>query len=326
MKKVISSAIALAFASIVTAQTVADFENLTLTPNTFFWDGSSAPLGTQFTSGNAIFPNYFDTAFGGFWSQGWAYSAVNDSTTAGFTNLFAARPYSGFGGTGQYAIGQQGAQILLDGPAAGKVVNGMYLSNTTYAYLSMRDGDAFAKKFGGTSGNDPDFFLLKISGWYQGQPIADTIDFYLADFRFSDNSQDYIIGDWTWVDLTSLGNVDSLRFDLSSSDTAGGWINTPTFFAMDNFTTSNSGLSLTAQATPQFRVFPNPAADFVMVDNPTSDHLNIQIHTADGRAIAEERIAPKTTYEWNTTTWAKGLYLMQIQSNTQTITQKIIVR
>lgn len=326
MRKLICSALALSFSIITSAQSVADFENLTLPPNTFFWDGQSNPLGFSFQSGAALFPNYFDTAFGGFWTQGWAYSTVNDSSTAGFTNLFATRAYTGFGGSGNYALGQQGSKIQLLGPAAGKIASGFYVSNTTYAYLSMRDGDAFAKKFGGSTGNDPDFFLLQISGWFQGQPTTDTVDFYLADFRFHDNNLDYIVGDWTWVDLTALGNVDSLQFDLSSSDNAGGWMNTPAFFAIDNFTTSNSGLSVANPAAPQLRVFPNPAADFVMVENTSTDFLNIQILSTDGRAIAQERIAPQTTFEWNTTGWAKGLYLMQIQSNTETITKKLIVR
>jgi hypothetical protein len=34
----------------------------------------------------------------------------------------------------------------------------------TYAALSMRDGDGFAKQFGGASGDDPDYFLLTITG------------------------------------------------------------------------------------------------------------------------------------------------------------------
>ena len=38
------------------------------------------------------------------------------------------------------------------------------LTNTTFAALSMRDGDAFAKQFGGVSGDDPDWFLLTIDG------------------------------------------------------------------------------------------------------------------------------------------------------------------
>jgi hypothetical protein len=37
-------------------------------------------------------------------------------------------------------------------------VTGAYFTNTTYAALSMLSGDSFAKKFGGASGDDPDWF------------------------------------------------------------------------------------------------------------------------------------------------------------------------
>jgi hypothetical protein len=60
------------------------------------------------------------------------------------------------------------------------------------------------------------------------------VDAYLADFRVSDNSQDYVVDDWTFVDLGTLGTVDSLSFELSSSDTGDFGMNTPAYFALDN--------------------------------------------------------------------------------------------
>jgi hypothetical protein len=103
----------------------------------------------------------------------------------------------------------------------------------------MRDGDQFAKKFGGVSGDDADWFKLTVTGWLNGQAKNDTVNFMLADYTFADNSQDYILNEWTWLDLQVLGNVDSLQFSLSSSD-AGQWgMNTPAYFVLDNFTTAD---------------------------------------------------------------------------------------
>jgi hypothetical protein len=66
---------------------------------------------------------------------------------------------------------------------------------------------------------------------------AQSVDFYLADYRDSIAANDYIVRDWRWVDLQPLGVVDSLEFHLSSTDTAGGFgMNNPAYFAMDNFT------------------------------------------------------------------------------------------
>jgi hypothetical protein len=109
----------------------------------------------------------------------------------------------------------------------------MYITNSTYTALSMKYGNQFAKEFGGKTGNDPDWFKLSIWGKLNGNE-TDTIDFYLADFRFDDNSKDYIIQTWQWVELSSLGKVDSLMFALSSSDTGQWGMNTPAYFCMDN--------------------------------------------------------------------------------------------
>jgi hypothetical protein len=98
----------------------------------------------------------------------------------------------------------------------------------------MRDGDTFAKKFGGDFGNDADWLKLTISGFIGGNPTGAFIDFYLADFRFSNNSQDYIIDEWTAVDFSPLGSADQIRFSMSSSDNGAFGMNTPSFFAIDN--------------------------------------------------------------------------------------------
>ncbi|HNU49088.1 MAG TPA: DUF4465 domain-containing protein, partial [Bacteroidia bacterium] len=168
------------------AQTVSDFENLTLPADSFF-NGSSQQGGTNFISGNATFPNFFDPSFQ-YWLSGWAYSNVADSSTAGFGNMYACASLTGYNGSGIYAIGQQNATITLSGSAAGKVVNGFYVTNATYPYISMRDGDGFSKKFGGPSGNDPDYFIMTIHNWYNGNLSSDSVNFYLADFRFTNNA------------------------------------------------------------------------------------------------------------------------------------------
>jgi hypothetical protein len=96
----------------------------------------------------------------------------------------------------------------------------------------MRDGDQFAKKFGGDSGNEKDFFKLEIQG-FRGTAATGSVDFFLADYRFDNNSQDYLVDQWTRVNLSSLGPVDSLQFALSSSDVGQFGMNTPAYFAMD---------------------------------------------------------------------------------------------
>ena len=135
-------------------------------------------------------------------------------------------------------------------PDGFEVVNALF-TNTTYAYLSMLEGDGFAKKFGGASQNEEDFFKLSIYGiGADGNALGSFVDFYLADFRFADNSLDYLISDWTLVDLSALADARSLHFNLSSSDSGDYGMNTPSYFAMDNLVLAPANSSIPAVPEP----------------------------------------------------------------------------
>ena len=202
--------------------------------------GTNVSNSAGWSSGGVQFNNSYNGTFD-FWS-GFAYSNVANSTTAGFSNQYAAFPGGG-SASSQYAIafnfGQGDAVVSFAAPV---VVNSADFANTTYAALSMRDGDAFSKKFGGDSGNDLDFLRLDVYG-YLGGVNTGTSSLYLADYRFSNNSLDFILNGWSSQNLAGLGVVDSLQFDLISSDVGAFGTNTPTYFAFDN-------LSITAVPEP----------------------------------------------------------------------------
>lgn len=220
----ISLAVALSTASAA----VITFDDLPL-GSTGYWNGSDSSGG--FTSGGATFVNSYNTSWGS-WS-GFAYSRLGDTTTAGWTNQYSAYTGSGLGGSGNFSLAYGGATIRLDAPTNLKGL-GAWFTNTTYAALSMLNGDSFAKKFGGADGTDPDFFRLNIRG-HNGEATTATIPFYLADFRYEDSAQDYLVTDWTFVDLSALGEVDRITFTFESSDVGDYGINTPVYFAMDHF-------------------------------------------------------------------------------------------
>jgi hypothetical protein len=220
---------------------VADFEDLTLSPESY-WNGSDNSGG--FRSGDAWFNNNYNATYGSW--DGFAYSNRTDTSSTGMSGQYTAMasPAGGVSGSDNYAVSyvNSWASTLptvsfgaVTGDDYDTTISGAYFTNNAYAYWSMTNGDSFAKKFGGTSGDDPDWFKLNIKGIdAAGEYTSNTVDFYLADYRFEDNSQDYIIDDWTWVDLTSLGDVIGLEFSLSSSDTGAYGMNTPAYFAMDN--------------------------------------------------------------------------------------------
>jgi len=220
--------IATFFAFTTVAQPVAKFDDLFLSPESF-WNGSDQ--SGSFKSGNITFFNSYNKSWD-YWS-GFAYSNTTDVITAGYGNQYSAIAGKGFAGSASYAVSYPSPSAEAKLKSATKI-SGFYVTNSTYAYLSMKNGDQFSKRFGGETGNDPDFFKLKIEALNENGEPVDSLDFYLADFRFADNSKDYILKTWTWVDLSKVKEAHRLSFSLSSSDNSFGFMNTPGYFCIDD--------------------------------------------------------------------------------------------
>ena len=304
------------------AQTISTFEENILEAGSY-WDGSLMPGGTTFTSGNAIFPNNFDSSFS-YWASGWAYSNLQDSTTEGYTNSYAAYPAIGNNNSSNYAIGQQNSTLKLSNEAAGNIVNGVYITNGTYAALSMENGDDFAKKFGGESGNDPDYFKIIINGYYNGILNSYSVEFYLADFTFDNNDQDYIVSDWKYVDLTPLGVLDSLTFSLTSTDIGDFGINTPLFFCIDDLETSDGVIDLETNSKKNlFKVFPNPAVETLNIYSETEIIQSIQVTDLSGKIVYS--ISPfEINYSFDISHLESGIYFVSVKIDDLSAIKKII--
>jgi hypothetical protein len=213
---------------------IATFDDLSLSAESY-WNGSDGSGG--FTSGNAYFNNNYNTVYMSW--DGFAYSNITDTTSTGWTAQYNAISGGGEGGSANYAVGYDplasgfGTEPPTVNFNTAGIVEGLYITNNNYACYSMLNGDAYSKKFGGASGDEADWFLLTITGKDAAGAVTDSVEFYLADYRFADNGQDYIVNTWEYVNLTGLGAVKSLEFGLSSSDVGSYGMNTPAYFALD---------------------------------------------------------------------------------------------
>jgi len=115
--------------------------------------------------------------------------------------------------------------------------------------------------------------------------VNDSINVFLADYRSSDPAEDYILSNWTYVDLTRFENVDTLSFTMHSSDVGMFGINTPTYFCMDDFTTADMALTSTddEHTEPLLQLYPNPAEDYLQTSVEAS---HFKIFDIQGRQIA----------------------------------------
>lgn len=319
MKKTITL-LALAFGciSINAQQITADFEGLGLAPNSAYSNTNSVSWQTS----NAVFPYLWETQFGGFWSGGFSYTNKYDSATAGSGNLYGVKPLYGVNTSSTYVVAQDKGTIKLKSP--NNLLDGFYVTNTTYAFKSMKLGDQFAKKFGGVSGNDPDYFALTVKGYLNGALKTDTVAFYLADFRFANNTQDYIVNTWQYVSTSALGQVDSVKFFLSSSDVSGGFMNTPAFFGMDNFTTS-SVLGVTENTFSNgITLYPNPVASVLNLrsQNPATGNLFVKITNVAGKEVYSGEFNGSGSV--NLQELEKGIYFAEITDGENKAVKKII--
>ncbi len=212
---------------------VVNFEDKTLIAESY-WNGSDMAGG--FYSGPVWFENEFTDWGWGFYSwTGFGYSNMTDTVTEGYDNQYSCIAGSGAGSSVNYAV-----VYCNDWTTAYMnfntelLVNSVSVTNSTYSYLSMLIGDAFAKKFGGIDGTDPDWLMLSINGYDETGAATGTVEFYLADFRDVNPANDYIVSTWQTVDLSSLGYVKKISFNFYSSDVGDWGINTPTYFALDN--------------------------------------------------------------------------------------------
>jgi hypothetical protein len=235
--------------TIVPQPAIATFDDLELEPESY-WNGADGSGG--FVSGKAHFANQYDPEWD-FW-DGFAYSNITDANSMGYFAQYNAITGSGEGDSPNYAIAFVGWETPPTVTfAAAQPLGGLYVTNNCYAYYDMLYGSLFSKKFGGETGDDPDWFKLTITGIDPNDQPTGMVDFYLADFRSEDNAQDYILDSWAFVNLTSLGEVKSLQFTLSSSDTGMFGMNTPAYVCIDTIT----GWFVDEPAPPEEQIDPD---------------------------------------------------------------------
>lgn len=193
------------------------------------YNGSDGKGG--FSSGNIYFSNVYDAQYQSWY--GFAYTNHHDKLTRGYENQYSAIAGEGDDGSEKYAVLYTWSADTLFFDIPEKVTN-ISVCNSTYAYYAMLEGNEFAKKFGGETGDDKDFFNLIIEGFDSDENKVMKTTVALADYTFDDNTQDYIGNSWTDIDLSEAGHLKYMVFSFESSDVGQFGINTPTYVCIDN--------------------------------------------------------------------------------------------
>lgn len=312
------------------AQTVADFESFTLAPNSAYSPTTSTPFQTS----NAVFNYAWDNSFGGFWSKGFAYTNKQDSVNGTFNNLYGVKALKGYTNSATYVVGMAGGTIGLKAPY--DAVSGFYITNTTYAYNVIKNGNSFSRKFGDTTGTKsgttipqgsyPDFFKITAKGFKNGTMKPDSAVYYLADYRFANNSQDYVLKTWEWFNTANLGSVDSITFFMYSSDNSSFGMNTPAFFALDNFSTTLPNLVgiTNAAGNPQVEVYPNPCYNTLVIAKlKNAQTLNACLKDVAGKELLSLELNEDSNLI-DLTTFEPGVYFLELIGETERTIKRVV--
>lgn len=241
---------------------IADFEDVELSPSGV-WEPQEG--NNEMLSHGWVFTNYYSEYFWG----GFTASNRTDLSQTYISAQYTAATGCGYDGSVQYAVaytyGAQTDVYAADGQS--HTVTGCYVTNNLWAYQNMLEGDNTVTPFGGLSGNDPDWFKLTATGKNASGQTVGSLDFYLADYRFDNPEDDYILNTWEWFDLSPLGEVSTISFSLSSSKNNNSGMITPAYFCMDDF---NGGAVIDL---PPYIVTPIP--DVVMDEFPKIVYIDL---------------------------------------------------
>ena len=263
MRKLLSLSLALFLTVWAFAQDPATFEDVQLGSNGIW----QPPIGAnEMPSGGWLFTNNTQN---GYWG-GFTASNRTDLSQTGLNAQYTAASGCGYDGSTQYAVaytmGVQTDVYAADGQS--HTVTGCYVTNDLWTYQDILQGGYGEPPYGGTTGNDPDWFKVTATGKNASGQTVGTLDFYLADYRFANNEEDYVLSTWEWFDLSPLGNVATISLSLSSSRGSGYNMITPAYFCMDNFNGGGAAPDL-----PPYIV--NPVSDVVFNEYPQTQQVNL---------------------------------------------------
>ncbi len=215
---------------------IADFEQMLTESNTH--EIVSAENGTMGEDGNyyLTYTNNslaFDAIglYGGTFACGFGlsnhtnlatdqyYTSISLSGIEGPDSTYITGYYSDFAGTLEHNVIRQ----ENDEPFFPK---GVYVNNSVAAYNHIISS-AFPSN---------GWFSLTAIGYNSNGDTTASSTIFLADYRIKNE----VIKDWTWLDLTALGECSKIIIKLNSNDDSGFGMNVPSYFCLDHFVYSLS--------------------------------------------------------------------------------------
>ena len=198
-------------------------------------------FGTVYSTGKWTMPGMEDFNMPSSWC-GFVSSSMTATDSGGLASQYNAITGTGYDGSSDYLIfygdcgglginAKSGEGVKTIGMCSDAPIEGLWVTNTCYAYYSMKDGDSYQAAF-----TDDDYFKLVITGYDDALNELGTLDFFLA--QGTD-----ILDEWAYVDILSAMGADVTVLSFNFESTGGavppsGNFDVPGYFALGGVLTA----------------------------------------------------------------------------------------
>ena len=193
---------------------------------------------TNLYSGTYAFGNTPNKAYKAY--TGYAICSDQSTEATGNYNIDQFRSAAGGAYKGNnYAVAYYSAPtdwftgytdpITLTNSTEPQTITGFYITNTVFTLDAILHGDYANGPFA-----QGDYMTVTATGYNGSQKTGEVI-FYLADYRSENENEHFALNNWKWFDLSTLGAVTRVEFELFTTKSDNFGFTTPTYFCIDNF-------------------------------------------------------------------------------------------
>ncbi len=165
-------------------------------------------------------------AYSGYDTDLYVYNPVNANSTTGGGNNGSDNFLIGFGYSdgSPFSMGDMRPTLkFADGTA--HIIESVYINSTTYFLNSVKNGDGFTSPL---SPSDPDIMLIATGYDRDGNQVGEKTMIYATS--------EMQIESWTKWDLSDLGAVVEVKFNMTGGPDNGLGFSAPAYYAIDDIT------------------------------------------------------------------------------------------
>lgn len=135
----------------------------------------------------------------------------------------------GYSDNSGWALTEEALPFVAFKDGNARTIDHLYVTNTTYALNVFLNGNGLSPAIG-----DDDWVKIVATGYSADNVRGKTAEFYLCKGKNINNGDAYVVTDWTKWDISSLGAVAKVTFNITGSSDNGYGFSQPAFFAYDD--------------------------------------------------------------------------------------------